>query len=248
VQAGLNANIIAKKVNSKASSFLLQGLLFDSAGNRMTPSHSRKKGVRYRYYISQAILQSRKSQAGQIFRVPAPDIEAVVERFLLNRYPDQQGDLRSLAVSRIARITIQADSISMELTSEACSEQADGPIQTVSLPWSKKPFQVAKGIQSSVPAYAPETDSRARRTILLAITKARRWVDELKEGRGLADLAAQEGCTARHVRAMMPLAFVSPYLVRAILNGTMLAEATVTDLVQNFPLLWSEQERRFALR
>jgi hypothetical protein len=31
---------------------LLTGILFDANGNRMTPSHSVKKGARYRYYVS----------------------------------------------------------------------------------------------------------------------------------------------------------------------------------------------------
>jgi site-specific DNA recombinase len=41
----------------------------------MSPSHANKKGVRYRYYISQAVLLSRKDKAGGIARVAAPDIE-----------------------------------------------------------------------------------------------------------------------------------------------------------------------------
>src|SRR5207253_681356 len=36
---------------------LLSGLIFDDAGNRMSPSHTRKNGVRYRYYTSLALLQ-----------------------------------------------------------------------------------------------------------------------------------------------------------------------------------------------
>jgi site-specific DNA recombinase len=70
IQASLAANTIDRKANAKTSPFLLTGFLFDSAGNRMTPSHSRKKGVRYRYYVSQAVLQSRKSDAGKCFGYP----------------------------------------------------------------------------------------------------------------------------------------------------------------------------------
>src|SRR5581483_10728070 len=73
VQVSLKANTVARKAKSKASPFLLAGYLFDSAGNRMTPSHSRKKGVRYRYYVSQALLQSRKEKAGEVLRVSAAD-------------------------------------------------------------------------------------------------------------------------------------------------------------------------------
>jgi hypothetical protein len=44
----------------------------------MSPSHSNKKGVRYRYYVSQALLQSRADGAGSISRVAAPDVEELV--------------------------------------------------------------------------------------------------------------------------------------------------------------------------
>ena len=37
----------------------------------MSPSHANKKGVRYRYYVSQAVLQNRKDEAGSIVRVAA---------------------------------------------------------------------------------------------------------------------------------------------------------------------------------
>jgi site-specific DNA recombinase len=44
----------------------------------MSPSHANKKGVRYRYYVSHALLQNRKANAGSISRVSAPDVEALV--------------------------------------------------------------------------------------------------------------------------------------------------------------------------
>ena len=44
----------------------------------MSPTHANKRGVRYRYYVSHAILQNRKAEAGSIARVPAPEIETLV--------------------------------------------------------------------------------------------------------------------------------------------------------------------------
>jgi hypothetical protein len=44
----------------------------------MTPSHANKKGVRYRYCVSQTVLQNRKEQVGSVTRVSAPDVEALV--------------------------------------------------------------------------------------------------------------------------------------------------------------------------
>jgi len=58
--------------NSEA---LLSGRLFDDRGNRMSPSHAAKGGRRWRYYVSQAILQGRKQEAGSVARVPALEIE-----------------------------------------------------------------------------------------------------------------------------------------------------------------------------
>src|SRR5262249_25547211 len=42
-------------------------------GNRMSPTHTNKGGARYRYYVSQAVLQRKPLAAGAIGRVPAAD-------------------------------------------------------------------------------------------------------------------------------------------------------------------------------
>jgi site-specific DNA recombinase len=57
---------------------LLTGHIFDSRGNRMTPSHANKNGVRYRYYVSRALAEGRKHEAGHPARVPAPDVDQAV--------------------------------------------------------------------------------------------------------------------------------------------------------------------------
>ena len=41
----------------------------------MSPSHATKAGRRWRYYVSQAVLQGRKQDAGSLARVPAMEIE-----------------------------------------------------------------------------------------------------------------------------------------------------------------------------
>ena len=44
----------------------------------MSPSHANKRGVRYRYYVSQALPQNCKTEAGTISRVAASDVEELV--------------------------------------------------------------------------------------------------------------------------------------------------------------------------
>jgi site-specific DNA recombinase len=57
---------------------LLAGLIFDSDGNRMTPTHATKSGRRYRYYVTASLLTSDRPQAHGGMRVPAGDIEGLV--------------------------------------------------------------------------------------------------------------------------------------------------------------------------
>ena len=58
---------------------LLRGLIFDSEGRAMSPSHSRGRGGQmYRYYVSQAVLKGGAAERPAIARLPAGEIEAAV--------------------------------------------------------------------------------------------------------------------------------------------------------------------------
>jgi site-specific DNA recombinase len=58
---------------------LLAGLIYDEAGERMIPSHANKKGTRYRYYVSQGLTNEGRRKTPRGRRVPAGDLERVVE-------------------------------------------------------------------------------------------------------------------------------------------------------------------------
>ncbi|WP_431304015.1 recombinase family protein [Sediminicoccus sp. BL-A-41-H5] len=66
----------AGRSRGKAAS-LLRGLLFGADGRALSPTHTRKKGRLYRYYVSQAVLQGGANDA-TYRRLPAGEIEAVV--------------------------------------------------------------------------------------------------------------------------------------------------------------------------
>ena len=55
----------------------------------MSPSHAVKRGKRYRYYTSQAVVQLRPETGGSITRLPADDIERVVIQDLLHALTDR---------------------------------------------------------------------------------------------------------------------------------------------------------------
>lgn len=56
---------------------LLKGLLFGPTGRAMTPTHTRKGGKLYRYYVSTDVLK-RDADACTVRRVPAAEIESAV--------------------------------------------------------------------------------------------------------------------------------------------------------------------------
>ena len=56
--------------------------------------------------------------------------------------------------------------------------------------------------------------------------------------------ARREGKVERHIRLLAPLAFVSPRIVSALLDGTAPADLTLTKLARALPYSWADQERR----
>lgn len=56
---------------------LLKGLIFAPDGRAMTPSHTRRRGKLYRYYVSMSVLKSGPDSC-PVGRIPAAEIEAVV--------------------------------------------------------------------------------------------------------------------------------------------------------------------------
>ena len=168
VQAKLAANNVEKKRAVCSSPYLLTGLIFDSAGNRMSPTHTRKKGVRYRYYVSQAVAQCRKNEAGTIARIPAPDVEAMVSGLIASRFGvPGAAPGREVLEAHIYKVTVQAEALEIALRPARKAESKDSgpsqPLEIVSLPWARKPFVAAKGVTHVPPHRAaplPDLGSR----------------------------------------------------------------------------------------
>ncbi len=80
VQKRLADNRVDRQIGAGASEpSLLAGLIYDDAGKRMTPSHANKKGTRYRYYVSRTLVRGNRRAAPRGRRVPAGDLEGLVE-------------------------------------------------------------------------------------------------------------------------------------------------------------------------
>jgi site-specific DNA recombinase len=60
VQAKLSEQVNGHKAARMKSEALLTGRIFDDRGNRMSQSHARKGGVKYRYYLSSSAFRRRR--------------------------------------------------------------------------------------------------------------------------------------------------------------------------------------------
>jgi site-specific DNA recombinase len=242
----------------------LAGRLFDDRGNRMSPTHSNKRGARYRYYVSQSVLQNKPGAAGSIGRVPAAEIEALILAALRNHLDaaGQPDNDRDLVERHLERATLMPDHIKLRLRQIAEPPEEIGShddpkrdpsghpiprVTTIAIAWTSPIPAEVKGI-IHVPAHNTPMNPSRREALLIAIAKARKWVDDLAHGRAasFAAIARREGRVERHIRLLAPLAFVSPRIVSAILDGTAPADLTLKTLARALPYSWAEQERRVA--
>jgi hypothetical protein len=229
----------------------------------MSPTHSNKLGVRYRYYVSHALLQNRKEEAGNVARAPAPEIEQLVlegvRRRLETAGPSNAIADRELIERHVDRVIVRPQAAEVRLiwsgstasANPVSDERASGELATamLTLPWAAPTFIAVKGIVHE-PTAKPTISPQSRDSLLAAIAKARGWIEDLRLGRvaSLAEIASREGLGERHIRLLAPLAFVAPRLVGAIADGTAPADLTVTTLAKTLPHLWAQQEQRFAAR
>ncbi len=266
VQARLAENAVGRQIRLRGSPAILTGRIFDDRGNRMSPSHANKLGVRYRYYVSQAILQQQRDKVGSVGRVPAAEIEKLVLE-AIRRHHASEGEVkgagevadRDLIEQRVHEVTVKPQGIDVRLfatsheSDDACIRETDRSqlnvtTTLITLPWAAPGFIAVKGIVHSPNARAA-LKPESRDALLGAIARARRWIDDLRQGKvgSFAAIAKLEGQGERHIRLLAPLAFVSPRIISAIIDGTAPADLTVTGLAKALPHSWAEQDRSVGL-
>jgi hypothetical protein len=245
-------NHTAKRMKSDA---LLVGRLFDDRGNRMSPSHARKGGIKYRYYLSSALLNGLTDRAGSVPRVAAEEIEKLVIKSLQEHFGlHQQNDVPALVNAHVSRVEVRSDEIVVHLaqteeTSPSGQRIASG--KALHIPWKKAPSKqrreilLLEGIQ---PRQARPIRSENRTTLVASIARGRRWLDELTtDATATAESIAQrEGCSARKVNMTISLAFLAPDLVRAAIEGRLPYGMGVTRLA-DLPSEWYRQHQMLGL-
>ena len=131
----LNEQATNHKTIRMQSEALLAGRIFDDRGNRMSPTHVRKGGIKYRYYLSSALLRGAAERAGSVRRVPAAEIDALVTRSVRDRLAlSEPMDDRALVGRHVARVEVQREQLVVEL---AGAEGADAK-RTLQIPGRRR--------------------------------------------------------------------------------------------------------------
>ena len=110
VQELLNANNV-RKAKRSASGALLKGKLYDDKGNPMGPSFSSKNGVRYRFYVSSAVLRGRKASRDRSDVSPRLEIESAVLAALAAHLPRQGLDGALVHIDKVQRVIVASDQV-----------------------------------------------------------------------------------------------------------------------------------------
>jgi site-specific DNA recombinase len=242
------ASQLVERTKRPSPNGLLSGLIFDSRGNRMSPSYTVKHGARYHYYISRALLENRRAEAGTLSRASASAIDDLVLAALRKRVgglPPSDADERSLVLELVERVEVQRNQLIVTFAS-----QTPGPDRIIALLWSPrqtKPEKIvheAAAASNKVAAAAPQQRANRERLIKV-IFKARSWLDELIAGRteSVDAIAESEGKSSRNIRMMIQLAFLDPQIVEAVVDGRLPASIGATEIVTDLPMAWHEQRR-----
>ena len=261
--------------NCQNSDALLAGKLFDDRGNRMSPSHTAKGGRRWRYYVSQAVLQGRKHEVGSVARVPALEIEARIAEAARAASPasNRQGRLElhqpkasgrgastdspaappsdddATLRAAIERVVMSRTTIEIELAEGMTSDDQNRILIIPRTPPSPhRRREINQGAGERPGAMGPMR-TEARAVLTDALRDAHHWLDELTTSPNLTIelLAAREGKTERWIRRTISLAFLCPALVKAAIDRRLPRGFGVKRLM-DLPMAWPDQWSALGLR
>src|SRR5262249_23428762 len=157
--------------------------IFDDRGNRMTPSHARKRGIKYRYYLSSALLRGLPERAGAVSRIPAAEVEDLVLQSVRDHLnQSEEIEDKVLITTHVARIEVQSDQLVVELTiAKGIGSKRLRSRNALKVPWHKTPLKRRREIV--VPASVPQQGARVIRSenrvlLISSIARGRRWLNE----------------------------------------------------------------------
>ncbi len=289
MQDRLASNAAKRSCGTNANSpSLLTGLAFDETGDKLCPTHARKNGRRYRYYISKRLMHDADRHHDG-WRLPARELEElVVTRIVeLLRNPQQLFEALGAVGQRPAslnRIMRQAKLAATELLEGNNKDRRDSlrkilirvDISTLSVDIKLGRSKLAKmlkipsvsinvdldelvtltvpvelrrrGVEARL-VISGSAEPRARPDPQLCnlIAQAHLWFEEIASGEApsVRAIAKRHKIHETEVSRALPLAFLAPDIVAAILDGHQPVEMTAKSLrrISALPSDWRQQRR-----
>ena len=240
VQELLKSNSITRRQKRGDTQALLAGLLFDDRGNRMSPSFTIKRGVRYRFYVSSAILTARGSQTASLRRVSAPELEKSIVVALRERFP-QGAELADQVIiaAHIERIVLSQSNILIYLKA---GDTGQPPIEIFRMPNPSLP-RVHIETDKCEPTKEPDVG------LVQALARAHSWRNALANEtyQSIEELADTVQWNAKVIRRALRLAFLAPDITEAIIRGSQPLLINLSRLQGVSAYSWDEQRRLLAL-
>jgi site-specific DNA recombinase len=230
VQVLLKTNANGSKVEHFESGALLRGKLYDDKGNLMGPSFSSKNGVRYRFYVSSALLRGRKAAAGSVSRIAASEIESAV---LAALEPHQERDGSAAnPVEMLERVVVGRDHLLITIAGTGDSQP-----QKIKFAWSIKARDHATVVERN-----DGSESANNESLIQSVIRAHGWMRSLHDGAYgfIEELAKANGLHPKVVRQALRLAFLSPDVTSAILEGRQPKGLALARIPKLLPLSWAE--------
>jgi site-specific DNA recombinase len=221
-----------RKAKRSESGALLLGKLYDDRGNLMSPSFSSKNGVRYRFYVSSALLRGRSAEVGSVGRVPAAQIESAVLAALKTHQEQKGCDSMPGPFEALKRVVVTRDRL---LITTAISPDGDG--EEIRAAWYTKAKDAATAVEGSGVLERSRNDG-----LVQSIVRSHAWVHLLHGGayESIEQLAETNRLHPKVVRQALRLAFLSPDVTSAILEGRQPVGLSLGRIPKLLPLPWIE--------
>jgi DNA invertase Pin-like site-specific DNA recombinase len=179
-------------------------------------------------------------------------------------------DDRDVVRSHLRRVEVHVDHLVVSMTRRATREStptdaevdhhdpngrrsAAGRPIVVRIPWTKPPTKVAREIiaPAKLHQYRDARPIRAetRAKLVTAVAQGRRWLDELISGTvtSAQEIADRQRCSVRQVNRAITLAFLSPRIVEAAIEGRLPRGIGVAS-IRHLPTEWSKQHAALGLK
>jgi site-specific DNA recombinase len=247
VQETRKQNASDRRDSNETSGALLVGLLFDDKGNRMSPTHAQRRGLRYNYYQSWVLAQGQRAKAGSVDRVPAAEIDRVVSNAVLEQLGIIETDAIqtcTLVQNHVQHVVVHVDCLKITLKSES-EQQPD----ILKIQWVKSSATRKREVLGRLDtASARPIRSKARSRLLIGIAQGRLWLDQLIEGQveGINALAKKQSVSEKTVRSTLSLAFLAPDIVQAAIDGKLPRGLGVTQMT-DLPMDWASQRQQLGI-